>query len=789
MDTKIKVAIVAISVAIIASGAIYYTLGKGDSTGTPENEPSENEPTGLEPSPTLENLAIAHYMTGNLPFRYGESFWIDPWYYDPKGSTWQVGGAMLHAAIPALLHQSIYYPVGLKAENAILLELKAAQRFGLNGFDFYYPWNGNANTMSRYNEIISDFFEVAENHGIDFKFTITVSHPGAGERKEKIQKIGNSIGELVDQVGENHPNWLRTPENRLFFYTWQPDVLYYGWDGYQTRNNPKMIENTAEAFENIEEVADVDAAWMYDLHYALEYPKDKDYVNAALNHFYGVKGWVTNYNQKKIWDYVAEQAKKKGKIYSQEVCGDFFTGKLYTSSPPSGGIYNAGKASEVFMNEVNRWWKVFNLTKNFRQQLELAENRDADMINLTSWNDYPEGHHIAPEINHNFGFAQLFQYGVAQWRDRPEQAPSDIAIAAFKKYPVGVTPEPFDISMRVDPVCGDPSVENVIEVITILEKPGKVKINDHEPIQADAGIDVTRVKMGPGHVNVTVTRDGEVVAELTTPEAITTDPFRTDRLTYTFSSNHQEIYEYLYGGNAPVYSSNQYATKELVDGPNYGVPGENIDIPGGENEGPPTQKVKISRTEQSPKIDGSIDEVWKGENLHDITKVAVGSREDNKDISANWRALWDKEYLYLMVDVTDDIVTRKNADAWWGGDSVEIYIDGNNSKGMSYDGEDDFQLGFAYEEDYNYTGMYSVKRTFGIERAWADTEPGYRLEAKIPWETIGISPASGDAVGLDVAVNNNDGEGRETQIFWNDPDGVAFRDPSVFGTIILKTSS
>lgn len=519
--------------------------------------------------PTVtKRLAIAHYMTGMLPFRGGEALWIDPQYYDPSGPTSQIGGAMLTAPIPTLLHRSDVYPSDLTAEEAILLELKAAKRFGLDGFDFYYPWTGTDTTMRRYNDIIVKFFEVAKEENIDFKFTITVSHPSGGEREYRIQSIGESIGDLVDRVGEDNPHWLRTPENRLFFYTWLPDVLYYGWEGHQTPNNPKMIENTAEAFDRIAKIAGVDADWMYDLHYATKYPADKDYVDAALEHFRGVKGWVTDAcNQEEIWDYVAERAHQLGNVYSQEVCGDFCTGKLFTDWPSSGIIYTPQEASEVQMDEVMRWWKVFNLTKNFRRQLELAKEREADMINLTTWNDYPEGHHLAPEINHNFGFAQLFQYGVAHWRDRPEDAPSDIVIVSFKKYPWGATPDPFNIGGRVDEVCGDPSVEDVIEVITILKEPGEVKIDGHDPIQVGAGMSVMRVEMKPGHVSVKVTRNGKVVAELTTPEAITEHPFRTDRLTYTFSSSFREIYESLYGENAPIYSSNQYATENLVDGP------------------------------------------------------------------------------------------------------------------------------------------------------------------------------------------------------------------------------
>jgi len=49
-----------------------------------------------------------------------------------------------------------------------------------------------------------------------------------------------------------------------------------------------------------------------------------------------------------------------------------------------------------------------------------------------------------------------------------------------------------------------------------------------------------------------------VVKQFTTPEWITEQPFRTDRLTYSYSSEHERLSHELFGEDVPRHSSQQY---------------------------------------------------------------------------------------------------------------------------------------------------------------------------------------------------------------------------------------
>ncbi|HEY9047294.1 MAG TPA: sugar-binding protein, partial [Ohtaekwangia sp.] len=67
---------------------------------------------------------------------------------------------------------------------------------------------------------------------------------------------------------------------------------------------------------------------------------------------------------------------------------------------------------------------------------------------------------------------------------------------------------------------------------------------------------------------------------------------------------------------------------------------------------------------------------------------------------------------------------------------------------------------------------------------------GYILEASIPWSTIGVTPALGKAIGLDVQVDDDDNGGtRDAQTASFATNTTAWQNPGVFGTVYLTTCS
>jgi len=60
--------------------------------------------------------------------------------------------------------------------------------------------------------------------------------------------------------------------------------------------------------------------------------------------------------------------------------------------------------------------------------------------------------------------------------------------------------------------------------------------------------------MRSGPVSVAVSRGGKITVKFSTPEGITDHPYRTDRITYTYSSEFDRFYNNLYPGFTPQYS-------------------------------------------------------------------------------------------------------------------------------------------------------------------------------------------------------------------------------------------
>ena len=67
-----------------------------------------------------------------------------------------------------------------------------------------------------------------------------------------------------------------------------------------------------------------------------------------------------------------------------------------------------------------------------------------------------------------------------------------------------------------------------------------------------------------------------------------------------------------------------------------------------------------------------------------------------------------------------------------------------------------------------------------VRFAQAEWEYGYRMEIALPWAAIGAVRRAGDAIGLDVHVNDNDGTGREDKLMWSDSGDLAQRRPAPF---------
>jgi hypothetical protein len=173
----------------------------------------------------------------------------------------------------------------------------------------------------------------------------------------------------------------------------------------------------------------------------------------------------------------------------------------------------------------------------------------------------------------------------------------------------------------------------------------------------------------------------------------------------------------------------------------------------------------VRKTDQPIVIDGESDTAWSGAGVESLNNVVFGTAAG---LSATFRALYTDTDLYFVIDVTDDVVMSAPSTDWHDDDSVTILLDGDYSRGRGYDGANDFELGYRWNDLTIRTGANSRPVPAGAVFDMVRTVSGYRLEARLPLDQIGVTPTCGQMFGLDVRVNDDDDGGvRDAEIAWN----------------------
>lgn len=171
-------------------------------------------------------------------------------------------------------------------------------------------------------------------------------------------------------------------------------------------------------------------------------------------------------------------------------------------------------------------------------------------------------------------------------------------------------------------------------------------------------------------------------------------------------------------------------------------------------------------------LDGALDEdIWHGEHL--LTKMLAGECNN----IAKFDTYWDEDALYVGISVKDSVVICDSS-AVHQDDSMEIYFDADNCKGMEY-------CGGTRQLQLRCDGAVAVS---GVDYATKRTDDGYTMEVKIPWKTIGITPGENTVIGFDVANNDDDGTasgGRSGLLNWHNTVDSNFAYPKGYANLRL----
>ncbi|MEE9319901.1 MAG: sugar-binding protein [Granulosicoccus sp.] len=250
------------------------------------------------------------------------------------------------------------------------------------------------------------------------------------------------------------------------------------------------------------------------------------------------------------------------------------------------------------------------------------------------------------------------------------------------------------------------------------------------------------------------------------------------------------------------------------DSPTPNPDDDNLDI-AADITGTPDVDVIINRIDlsDSPLIDGNYDDIWNtGDNWSDvignllhIDNLILGadnSRQPEEDFEFQWVAMHDGIYLYLLAIGEQAEGSTQFADSvqMWHDDSIELFLDGDNSKNTSYDGVNDYHFLIPHlklKQPFEANSIYDAdhRKQVGPDSApwpanmefvnYISQTHRHSWEFRINLSQVGIE--IGQPFGIDLQYSDDqDGGDRDAKWSWMSADDNTWHNPSLMGTAILE---
>ena len=214
--------------------------------------------------------------------------------------------------------------------------------------------------------------------------------------------------------------------------------------------------------------------------------------------------------------------------------------------------------------------------------------------------------------------------------------------------------------------------------------------------------------------------------------------------------------------------------------------------------------VEVGQMAATPLIDGNLDE-WAGLPSFESQYLvySINGWDGTDDVSATWHLGWDGSHLFVAVQVEDNMhVQMQTGNQIFKGDSISMQIDSDLTGDFGPElSPDDYQVNlspgdfasiapstFRFRGTSNGGAVEAPGHSIAV--AAQQTGQGYNLEAAIPWQDIGVTPAAGMVIGAAFNVNDNDTPGTAVQEVMKSHIATrAFRAPTSWGSLTLRDNS
>lgn len=186
-------------------------------------------------------------------------------------------------------------------------------------------------------------------------------------------------------------------------------------------------------------------------------------------------------------------------------------------------------------------------------------------------------------------------------------------------------------------------------------------------------------------------------------------------------------------------------------------------------------------------IDGEAqEEAWSNAPEYPLENY-VGDACAPENLSASFKMLWDKNYLYILLQVRDDKIPVAVAESGLNeNDGFELFLDGGNKKAGVYSKTDVwYQLQLNpqnLKEMYNNNNWLTVASKL--------TDDGYNVEMRYKWSGIGMySIAEDKEFGMELHVNDNDKDGSsglDHKLTWHPNTYTVSQSTTLMANVVLS---
>lgn len=214
--------------------------------------------------------------------------------------------------------------------------------------------------------------------------------------------------------------------------------------------------------------------------------------------------------------------------------------------------------------------------------------------------------------------------------------------------------------------------------------------------------------------------------------------------------------------------------------------------------------ISISFADKAPVIDGkSGDKVWEKAKWHPIDEKWLGPDYSTTDFSGQYKLLWDKNYLYLFAEITDDTLVDTHPDElvkYWDDDCLEVFIDEDRSKGIHTNNYNAFAYHLNLKNraiDYGtdgkphfYDHALCKRLSNGTQSTWEVRFQLYADSYKDGAKNKPLTLSAGKKLGFAIAYCDNDHSPERENFIGSVPvDGTdknrGYIDAGIFGEAIL----